>query len=509
MSRCHIWVLSAALGWAASPAWGQGLYGAPEMVRLNPASTPSGPPSGYLGSPSGYSAMGTQYASPQPTYPQYSRTPAMATGVSPSVASRPGWSGYAPAQPSAYSRNDDPGYGNRPVGVVSPDAASVSNGALGSMTPEPAGTQPSHPAGPRFGESGSGFDDAACGNFWCGPACGGENSRCFRTVWYASANGLMMTRTSANGVVTTYETGNFPNHLMQTTDAEVDWRGGYEAKIGGRFGPQRRWAIEGGYWAVDGFQGFAGASLLPASTVSTPLRVDGIEFAGVNGDHYFNDASGHRLRRENRVQNVEVSILCWFGGGGDPCACSPFDIAVMAGPRYFVFEEELAFGSLAGGGTWGGNGGLDEAYLRDGITNSLIGGQIGFDAGCHLGSTLRIYIAPKFGIYNNHIEGRFDAVRGDGTVATPTAASGESGTYPVFADKNVFSFLGQVDAGVEWRFHPQWCAFIGYRLVAATGLGLADHQIPAYIVDIPSLSDAKHNGDLLLHGGLAGLNVEF
>jgi hypothetical protein len=330
-------------------------------------------------------------------------------------------------------------------------------------------------------------------------------------MWYVSGNGLMMTRTNANGVATTYKTGNFPNHmLMQTTDAEVDWRGGYEGKIGWRFGPGRRWAIEGGYWAVDGFQGlsgFAGSSLVPPTTLSTPLVVNGIEFAGANGDYFFNTASEHRLWRENRVQNVEVSILCWSGGG--PGSYSPFDISMSAGPRYFVFEEELGFGSLADGGTWGGRGGLDEAYLRERISNTLIGGQIGFDAGCYLGNMFRVYLAPKFGVYNNHVVGNFMAVRGDGTAATPTPASGVTGTYPVSADKDVFSWITQIDAGVEWKFHPQWSAFVGYRLVAATGIGLADHQIPAYIVDIPALSEVKHNGDLLLHGGVAGLKVEF
>jgi hypothetical protein len=328
-------------------------------------------------------------------------------------------------------------------------------------------------------------------------------------MWYVAGNGLMMTRNDPNGVATTYKTGTFPNTmLMQTTDAEVDWRGGYEAKVGWRFGPQRRWAIEGGYWAVDGFwggQGFAASSLVPFNTLSTPLVVNGIEFAGVNGDYFFNAAAEHRLWRKNQVQNAEVSLVGWFGGG-DPSSCAPFDIAVMAGPRYFVFQEELGFGSLAFGGSWGG---IDEAYLRDRIINTLIGGQIGFDAGCHLGNMFRIYVAPKFGIYNNHIVNNFIAVRGDGTVATPTAASGVTGTYPVVADKDVFSCITQVDAGVEWKFHPQWSAFIAYRLVAATGIGLADHQIPANIVDIPALSVVKHNGDLLLHGSLAGIKAEF
>lgn len=498
MRRFHIWVMAALLGWATSPAWGQGLYGAPEMVRLNPGTVPSGSPNGILGSSSGSSASQFQYpGTARPSYRQYSGTPA--------VASRPGWSGTAPGQSaSAPAGSDDSGDTGHTMAVVSPEAASASNGTLGSMSPDPT---------PYPGNaSGAGCGGPGCGDFCSGSACGWDDPHCFRPTWYVSGNGLMMTRNNANGVATTYKTGNFPKHmLMQTTDAEVDWRGGYEAKIGVRFGPGRRWAIEGDWWAVDGLEGgdgFAASSLVPLNTLSTPLVVNGIEFGGTNGDYFFNAASEHRLWRENRVQNAEVSLVCWFGGG-TPGSCSPFDIALIAGPRYFLFEEELGFGSLATGGTWGGRGGLDEAYLRERISNTLLGGQIGFDAGCHLGNMFRIYFAPKFGIYNNHIVGDFLAVRGDGTTATPTAASGVTGTYPVRADKNVFSCITQIDTGIEWRFHPQWSAFVGYRLMAATGIGLADHQIPAYIVDIPALSTVKHNGDLLLHGGVAGLTVDF
>jgi hypothetical protein len=87
--------------------------------------------------------------------------------------------------------------------------------------------------------------------------------------------------------------------------------------------------------------------------------------------------------------------------------------------------------------------------------------------------------------------------------------SGVVGTYPVNADTNAFSFLGQVDAGVDWEFAPHWTAFVGYRMAAATGIGLADHQLPANVLDFTSLGDVKHNGNLLVHGALAGVRVEF
>jgi hypothetical protein len=360
-----------------------------------------------------------------------------------------------------------------------------------------------------FDGQGYGSNCSACGqgrrSF--GAICGFDNAPCLQPKWYASAAGLFLTRDEANGVWTTNETGTV-NHLMRTTDANVDWRGGYDVKIGAYLGPCSNWSIEAGYWTIDRFSGSADMSLLPGNTVGTPLIVDGIEFAGVNGDRFFNDAAEHRLWRADRVQSAEASLVYRFAGC-DPCCYSPFDVSVLAGARYFVFDENLTFGSLADGGSWGGNDGRDEAYLKDYISNNLIGIQFGCDAGYHVLRTVRLYASPRLGFYDNHIRARFDAFRGDGTRATPTPASGVVGSYPVSADKDVFSFLGQIDVGLDWEFSSHWTAFLGYRLVAATGIGLADHQIPADVVDVAALGDIKHNGNLLVHGALAGLRVAF
>jgi hypothetical protein len=185
------------------------------------------------------------------------------------------------------------------------------------------------------------------------------------------------------------------------------------------------------------------------------------------------------------------------------------DFSLMAGARYVVFDEQLAFGSLINGGTWGGSGGIDEAYLSDRIANNLIGFQLGVDTGFRVARAFRIFATPKVGFYNNHIEARFDAFRGDGTRGNPTAASGSTRTYPVSVDQDVFSFLGQVDAGLNWEFAPHWMATIGYRLVAATGMGLADHQFPSDVIDFAFLDTVESNGNLLIHGAFAGLQIEF
>jgi hypothetical protein len=69
--------------------------------------------------------------------------------------------------------------------------------------------------------------------------------------------------------------------------------------------------------------------------------------------------------------------------------------------------------------------------------------------------------------------------------------------------------MTQVDLGLDWQFQPNWTLSAGYRVLVASGIGLADHQIPPYIVDIPEIADIDHNGQLVLHGVFAGLEWNY
>jgi len=62
---------------------------------------------------------------------------------------------------------------------------------------------------------------------------------------------------------------------------------------------------------------------------------------------------------------------------------------------------------------------------------------------------------------------------------------------------------------LEWQFAENWSAQVGYRVVAITGVGLADNQIPQDIADIPEIGDIDSNGNLVLHGAFAGVRFNF
>ncbi len=335
--------------------------------------------------------------------------------------------------------------------------------------------------------------------------------------WYARAGALWMTRNSANRVWVSYQANEDANQLMNTDDIGLAWRAGGEIVFGRTF-RCGQWGVEAKYWALDPFAGDAFIS--NPYGVSTPLIVDYLDFddpewpyAVHDANEYFYGAANQRLWRRDEIHNVEVNFLCnQLYGSPDPCSIPSSQVRWIVGLRFFRFEESLTFASLDQGYHWWQDGGIHQAYIDDQIRNNLWGVQTGVELewGRHLNPYgLSIYFVPKFGIYGNHMEHYFNIYRGDGVRAIPDPTSGVVGTYPVESTGGCVSFLGEIDAGIDWRFHENWSARIGYRVVAVSGIALADHQIPTYVNDIPEIAHINRNGDLILHGGYLGVTYNY
>jgi hypothetical protein len=309
-----------------------------------------------------------------------------------------------------------------------------------------------------------------------------------------------MGRNDANPLWTTFEAGNDSNQIGSTQFA-MRWRWGAEVRIGRRFCCDT-WGLEATFWALDSFEG--SRVFTNPNGVSTPLTVGNVFFDGNAATQWFDDALVHRIRRRNEFYNLELNLI-----RNRLLSTSelPWDIGWSAGVRFFRFEENLIFSSLADPANMTDPSMSREAFLNDRIVNELVGFQFGFDANYYLASNCRLFLIPKFGVYNNHIQNLFQVYLGDGTVATQFEYPGR--TYPVSSSKNVFSFMTQLDMGLEWQFRDNWSARVGYRAVVATGIGLADNQIPHFIVDIPEISNIDHNGELILHGAFVGVAYNF
>ncbi len=488
-----------------------GLYGAPEILPIPQVQT------SYV-APQAYAAPGTRAAGPVSESSAAVRSPwlqqASAHVPYTSPAGQPG-----PPEPPSLIEPDKfasprsapnpasayPATG--PLPASTPPASALPGGAqpslISQMLEQVDGSGPAYPAGESYPSTGcdaGGCYSAPVARFSelaLGSACGG----C--CPWYASAAYITMGRNEANRVWTTYEDGNLPNQIGHSNMAGLKFEHGVEVRLGRRFGCARQWALEGVYWTLGDFNGFA--SITHPSGVSTPLTVGQVEFLGASASLWYDGAEEHRLWRRNEIDNIELNLI---RSRFSAMEYSYWTLDWLLGVRYFRFEEGFIFGTLAVGAQWGQDGGFHEAYMNEQIENHLVGVQFGFQADYWLIDRLRLFMVPKLGIYNNHITQYFHMYLGDGTGAT-TGSSGVPGTYPVRSSTNNVSFLGQLDLGLDWQFAPRWSLRGGYRVIAATGIGLADHQIPPYLVDIPEIAAIDTNGDLVVHGAFAGLTFNF
>jgi hypothetical protein len=484
-----VWTVSL-VAFCATTAWGQyGLYGAPQPVPLPPVQPATAPyahaPPGPLAPPGSYPTTAAPSGAVQgAAYPAYGG----AWGASP-LPVRAAATTPAPA-PDSPALLEPP----EPPGPLAPNSLPSEPSAVEQMLSR--GAYEYGDGRPAAGGQGCYSEPPGWGGE---PACG-EACRAF--PWFASVSWLTLGRDRANRVWTTYEDGNNPNQLGHTGDAAIGFKSGIEVHLGRRFHCDQ-WGLEGVYWTLG--QTHASAAFAHPSGVSTPLIVRYNEFNGTDARNWFDGAGEHRLSRWNEYHNVELNLIRYRFF---PDCGMPWGVDWLVGVRYFRFEERLLFGSLQQGATWGQDGGAREAYLDDRITNSMVGFQFGFNADYALGGGFSLFIAPRLGIYNNHIRHDFGMYLGDGTVAT-TGSSGVAGAYPVVSHTNRFAFLGQIDVGAEWKFAPRWSLRGGYRLMALTGVGLSDHQIPPYIVDIPELAAIDTNGHLILHGAFCGVTFNY
>ncbi len=410
---------------------------------------------------------------------------------------------YAPTEAA-------PNSGSQPMTVVAPNS--------NSNAPETVAT-PAPQAGNVYGDIGKG--DAYTG--WGGgcDSCGEGCCDNYCPRWSVWANGLFMGRNMPNRFWTTYETGNNPNQLLYFPGS--DWGGGFEAGVAYWFGcptgcgngcggnPYCNCCYQNGievvYWGLWGMDGQS-SLYSSANQLSTPIALGFMDFDNdptITPDQYFDNARSHRLTRSNDVNNIEINLL------HIPCCtgCQNFHLMWLAGVRYFRFTDALSFGTLAGTAPVDAQFGDDpasEAYLNAAVQNNLVGFQVGGRADYCIHNRWTIFATPKVGIYGNHVTGQNSLYTGDGLVGTFQ----DSGNALNFNNsENCFSMLASLDVGFTFAFNQNWILTAGYRVVAASQIALADNQYPAFLADEAEWRNINTNGDLILHGGFAGLELRF
>jgi len=458
MNTMRMGLFCALVGWTAADAKAQlGTYGSPDPIPLG------------------------QYAS-RDSYvpPPISRTSYVtsADGSSPAMDPNPVPSGTIPPLPAESS-------------------------AISSMLSEPGPTV-GPPSGYNMLPPGGYVKDAGnCDT--CGDACCGCGNCC--SQWYVSADALYMTRNRPNKVYTSAEASSLVN---QGHFDEVNWTWGEQATIGYRFGCCCEWAVEGTYWNLtesdsDGGPGIPGPYVSPMifglTNILGTVGNGGIGYQTAN--NYTDDSPDHHIWRNYYAENVEINFVRNLCRG----ECDRFGVDFLAGVRWFRFQDGFVFGAQRNpndGTAYAG----DWLYLNDHISNDLVGAQVGFNANYRFADRWKVFVTPKVGIYDNHMTLDYNLYAVSSTTGQQYQGSSSTYTnpnYPVHSTQDSFAFLTQVDLGLDWQITPHVSTQLGYRVVAVTGMGLSDSQIPFYGNDTQSIADIRHNDSLILHGAFGGL----
>lgn len=268
--------------------------------------------------------------------------------------------------------------------------------------------------------------------------------------WFASASGLVMTRTLPSGTTSVGPGG----LTFDTADADASWPGGVDLRIGRWFGARQHHGVEMIYWGVYNI----------GSTTSAT--------AG---------ATTGTLQRSDLVNDIEIN---WLYSLWERPEFLPPDRRVnlmwLAGFRFFQLEDVL---TLESGGT----------DLNVATNNNLYGGQVGAKFDWRFAPGWRFSAVPKFLLAGNAI--------------TNTSTLDGTGVY---SSLGVFSWLGSVDTSINWDLTERWSLWMGYRVVGVGNISQADQQWPSVIPPNTSeLSGIAAGSESIIHGGFAGFEARY
>ena len=312
------------------------------------------------------------------------------------------------------------------------------------------------------------------------------------SYWFGSLAGLVMTRDAPNALSTTFNSSNVNTNLLDTGQARANWAGGGQVMFGRWWGPQA-YGMQFIYWGLGPMTGSANV-VDPNFQLSTPFNLGNVNIGHQSATFYFDNAHEHAVWRKDGFNNFEWNAMrrATFG-----CCAPRLMFTGLAGLRYFRFQDGLIFGGV-NSNNFSDAGGAFAAYLNTGVTNSLVGVQLGTRIDYFVLPRVRLYAQPMMGLFGNQVSMREHLYSGDG-------AQG----FDVLARRSTASTLGQLDLGAGYQITPRFSAFAAYRLIGVTRVGLADNQIPPFWADQQGMQHIKTNGDLILHGVMMGAMWNF
>lgn len=311
--------------------------------------------------------------------------------------------------------------------------------------------------------------------------------------WFASASGLVMTRTLPSGVPVSTGPGGV---ALMSSDASANWPGGVDLRIGRWFGPQQRHGAELIYWGLYNIGSVAVAD--GGGLNAIPSLAPSIMVGATPADTFFANASAQRIARNDLVNDVEVNWL--YATGPHPERLDEhhrWSWVWLAGFRYFQLLDTLTLTSPADA--------ADPLILNTTTNNNLLGGQVGTRVDWRFARRFRLAAIPKFMLAGNSVSNLSSLETADGTLAT----YGNGNTVSGRATGSTFAYLGSVDGLIAWDVTDQWSLWLGYRVVGVGNVLQSDAVWPTSITGPSSIALINTSGSTVVHGGFAGFESRF
>ncbi len=383
--------------------------------------------------------------------------------------------------------------------------------------------------------------------------------------WIFGASGLLFNRVDNQYARLTSDVTNPDSPILTTDNARMRVTSGVQF-YGGRYFGSGQYAMVGSYWGVFSNPQTAevvvplGGNLrsdLPF-TVQGPnpgATPYGITMPSQNVYDLFDGAYSHQLVRDQQFHNAELNFFSFalgggarqpyagggggllggaggFGGagrlgrhgaGGDPCAptcgptgpCAPWygaqssklRLSMFGGLRWFRFQDSLQYAASATDQVYGNT--ADDFYYNNGVTNDLVGSQLGAMANWCTGTCVNVFAGTAFGVFYNHMTADTRAGTTD-TVATILSANSFHGrAYDYSSSLNDVALLCEGNFGAGIRISRGWTANLGYRVVGVNGVATAVGQIPRDFSNENEINRINNSNSLILHGLVLGAVYNF
>jgi len=302
------------------------------------------------------------------------------------------------------------------------------------------------------GESCDFYEDDWCQRHGGNSSCIGLPSKQCWPRWFASASGLVMTRSLPDGANSTP-----PDFAVSTRSASASWPGGVDLRLGRWFGDRQEHAVEFIYWGVYNM----------GSSVQQQTGAPGV------------------LTRSDTINNIEIN---WLYAPQDRPEFHQDNQRIhwmwLAGFRFFQLEDQLIFD-------------VPSNYeLQTETNNNLFGGQFGGRFDWEVAPRMRFVIVPKFLLAGNASSNRAIQSRGP--------------SDDVRSVVDVFSWLGSVDTSVAWDVTERWSLWLGYRVVGVGNIAQADGQWPSALpASSASLGGIATGSESIIHGAFAGFESRY